>query len=358
MLAPSAARSASVSGDIATTGNGKGAGGTTELFAYSEETVGRVITKNALVLGLESFKRANGTQVAAPIPGFGVLADGTCIVVGVGLGGCRVGPNNAIYGPPVAGVRGLAKPVAPFTTQSGSSTTGVFMGLGFFDRPTNTISAFGTGGNGIGKAAGAAFDPVSVSPGTYAYQEVIDASLQLDNVLDTGGVTFFAVDSRLTDPDTFYALGEPLNTTLWYLTVAENGALTSLSDLLDPTKFDVTFKINDRTLLNPVDSSGTPYTDAMIASSVRNAFSLVGNTATLPPFMLFPSAAPGSALPGTTNYLVSGPIQYGEGLNAGLTTVSEPSGLALLALGGLLLRGRALRRGRNASATASDVAIN
>jgi len=70
-------------------------------------------------------------------------------------------------------------------------------------------------GAGTGRATGAAFDPVMLRPGVYPYQEIIDASLQLDTPLDTGGVLFFAVDSRLTDPATFYADGEPLENTLW-----------------------------------------------------------------------------------------------------------------------------------------------
>ena len=55
-------------------------------------------------------------------------------------------------------------------------------------------------GAGTGRATGAAFDPVMLRPGVYPYQEIIDASLQLDTPLDTGGVLFFAVNSRLTDP--------------------------------------------------------------------------------------------------------------------------------------------------------------
>ena len=76
-------------------------------------------------------------------------------------------------------------------------------------------------GAGTGRATGAAFDPVMLRPGVYPHQEIIDASLQLDTPLDTGGVLFFAVDSRLTDPATFsdpatfYADREPLENTLW-----------------------------------------------------------------------------------------------------------------------------------------------
>lgn len=343
-LGAAPAFSASVSGDTSTGLRTKpGDQGTTELFVYSEETVKGVTTTNARVAGSTFSQNGNGPVTTTPIAGFGVLKDGTCIRVGanpVGVAGCPVAPN--VYGPDVAGVRGLAKPGAepPTVRQSASSVTGAFLGMARYQNSTGRITAVGTG-QGIGRAAGAAFDPVPLySPGLYDYQEVIDASLTLDTPLDVGGLLYFAVDSRMTDPLAFYAAGQPLDATLWYLSISANGILSSLSDLQDPARFSVSFRINDRSLLDPRMSDGmTPYTDGDIAAAVLRSFTLNRNTASLSGYTLFPSLTPslGTALPGTTVYRVGTnadgtPVQYGDGVNAGVTSfleIPEPPAWAL-----------------------------
>ncbi len=242
----------------------KGAGGTTELFGFSENTDNKgVTTKNASTLGFTVVTLPGGGQGNGPLPGFGVLGDGTFINA----------PNKAgvatPYGPPVAGLRGIAKPVVPtdIVSQVGASDTAFFDGRGIFFFTKNMIQAKASG-SGNGRAAGAAFDPVPVANGSYAYQQVINASIQLDNPTDMGGLLYFAVDSQTSpDPSVFYAKGQPLDQTLWYLSIAETGPLTSRSDLLDPSKFSVTFQINDPALLHAVDSSNIPYTDANITSA-------------------------------------------------------------------------------------------
>ncbi len=314
----------------------KGAGGTTELYGYSANTVGNVTTTNDSTLGFTVINLPGlGGQGQDPLPGFGVLGDGTVISV----------KNNAgvvtPYGPPVAGLRNIPKPELPtnIVSQVGTSDTAFFDGRGIFNFETNTLSAKASG-QGMGKAAGGAFDPVPVAPGSYAYNQVINASIQLDNAADTSGVLYFAVDSRQTDPETFYANGEPLNETLWYLSIAATGPLTSLSDLLDPSKLSVTFQITDPALLDVVDPSNVPYTNAEIAAAVRDAFTVAGDTATLTDFDLFPvdptldpqCDAAGQPLCGSATYNVDSNIEYGVGVNAALTTtVPEPTTAGLLA---------------------------
>jgi hypothetical protein len=339
-------RAAVVAGDT-TTGAvfAAGALGTTELFAYSQQTSGRVTTTNASTLGITSVGPLGGPFVVTPIPGFGVLGDGTCILVVAAGPNCAAGPR--VYGPPVAGIRGLAKPAVPVPPnnagQSGSSTTGAFMGLAAFTTPTNRISAGGTGA-GTGRAAAAAFDPIAVSPGSYQYQATIDASLQLDGPDDAGGILFFAVDSRTTDLQTFYQMGEPLDQTLWYLSIAEQGPVFSTADLFDPAKFDVTFKINDPALVDATMPNGSAYSDAAIAAALLNAFTVENDTATLSNYLLFPSNVVGAPLPGMTVYNVDSTIEYGNGVNAGLTTVPEPSSLTLLTIAILAAGAVVLRR--------------
>jgi hypothetical protein len=217
------------------------------------------------------------------------------------------------------------------------------MGLAAFSTQRNRISAGGMGA-GTGRAAAAAFDPITVSPGSYQYQATIDASLQLDGPRDTGGILFFAVDSRTTDLQTFYQMGQPLDQTLWYLSIAEQGPVFSTADLFDPAKFDVAFKINDPALLDATMPNGSAYSDAAIAAAVLNAFTVVSDTATLSNYLLFPSNLPGAALPGMTLYNVDSAIEYGNGVNAGLTAVPEPSSLALLTVAILAASVGAFRR--------------
>ena len=162
----------------------KGAGGTTELYGYSANTVGNVTTTNDSTLGFTVINLPGlGGQGQDPLPGFGVLGDGTVISV----------KNNAgvvtPYGPPVAGLRNIPKPSFPQTllVRWAPQIPPFSIAGGVVHFETNTLSAKASG-QGMGKAAGGAFDPVPVAPGSYAYNQVINASIQLDNAADTSGV--------------------------------------------------------------------------------------------------------------------------------------------------------------------------
>lgn len=221
---------------------------------------------------------------------------------------------------------------------------------------TALIAAGGEVGRGIdGKAAGAAFDPFEVSPGDYPYQTFIDAFVQLDGKSDLGGITYFAMDSRRTPSiptgvETFYERGQSFDEAVWFLHITVNGVLDSPSDLLDPTKLVIDFKINDTYILRPLQSLGLDempftsddilFTDQVIADAIRDAFTLSNGTATLTSYPLFPTNPPDSpsrGLMGTTTYRVNAPITYGAGVNAALSQIPEPSGLALLGIGILAL---------------------
>jgi hypothetical protein len=189
-----------------------------------------------------------------------------------------------------------------------------------------------------GQAAGVAYDPVQVMSSKYLYQTYVSTSIRLDGKKDFGGITYFAVDSRdvkMGTPDTFVEMGQPLDQTVWYLTISAKGPVNSLSDL------NVQFKINDRSILNPVTSDGTMISDSSIADAIKNAITLDGNSATLSSFPLFPALTPDAAIQGETFYDVNDTISYAAGVDVGLTQFSVPEPSSLIQLGsgilGLLL---------------------
>jgi len=189
------------------------------------------------------------------------------------------------------------------------------------------------------RAAGAAFDPFTLSPTVYStYQYGLDASLQVAAAGDFAGITYFAVDN-------FYGVTEPFSDALWSLSIVDNGPLTSLSDLLDPSKLAINFQINQAAIsmgiLTVTDSMGHAYTaaglDAAIDGAVRADFTLVGGSATLASYDLFPEmptmAEPTPPLVGSTVYTVTGSVRYGDAVNAGVATIPEPSTWAMMLLG-------------------------
>jgi len=252
----------------------------------------------------------------------------------------------ATYGPAV-GLRGLPKP-PPATAlqelmQSRSSTLAASAvaqaGMVVAGPAPPFIFVRGElqppGTTARGAAAGAAFDPFEVAPGVYPYAETVNASFQLDGPEEFGGVVFFAVDSRFSNPETFYARGQPFEEALWAL------SLFADSPVSDPSQLQVDFLVNPQAralgVFNP------SLTDAQLTAAVRAAITVSDGVASLTNFSLFPT---GTTL---TVRSIDGTIRFGEGVNAGITSpaVPEPGSLALLSVGGLVALGaRRFHRGR------------
>ena len=181
------------------------------------------------------------------------------------------------------------------------------------------------GGSAKGAAAGAVFDPSTVAPGAYPYSPTLDVSFQLSNIYESGGADAYALDSRLTNMDTFVSRGQPLSETLWHLTIGTSGPTTS------PSNLEVNFAINPLArslgILNPAMS------DSQIATAVRNALTLdpLTGTVSLNDFPLFSS---------DTLFTVSpqdGNIEAGVVALADIVAAPEPGTALLFAVGGLAI---------------------
>lgn len=349
-VASAGAQQASVSSDAAAKGApATGATGTTDVFAFSQ-TGG---TKNGisfydLLKAGGTIDTRNGCTVAGPLqcpsPAPPPWAPGLVTAIRVDA--------KPLFSPAV-GARGQPKPVAPVVTQSVESLTAGALGVGQYQSRTGMVVAKGTALLDNQRAAGAAFDPFTISgPSTFPnYQYALDASLQAAKPGDWAGITYFAVDSRLTTPadatgvNGFFGPTELFDQALWSLSIVENGPLTSLSDLADPSKLAIAFVVNPAAIsmgiLTVKNSLGNAYTavglDAAIDSAVRGDFTLVGGAATLSSYDLFPSMPtlddPTPPLLGSTVYTVSGSVTYGDAVNAGVFTVPEPSTWAIMLVG-------------------------
>lgn len=358
-----------VSGDatIARVSNGNLAAQNETLFAFSQ--AGNVVNSSVVagnimpggIIPIQNIVKADGNFIAAgKFPGYansglGVQQAKTTVnnqIFNVAIcvkNNCSYGPSwtagdipkakvsaDTLYSatpvPPNATSTGVAEYIAPGLAADPTSPTGFNMNA--------LVAAGGTvapGTNGLG--AGAAFDPVQVSPGMYAYQVDADATLQLD-ANQTGGITWFATDSQTIEPATFYGPMEPFNQALWSLSIVENGPITSAADLLNPSLLSITMTLASSSLLSVLDPDGSAYTVTDLENAVRDALTYEDGTATLSDFGIFPSmdpdcGQPGQSLCGTATYYVSGSsVNYGEGVDAGLQSVPEPpSGLLVGALG-------------------------
>jgi hypothetical protein len=150
-----------------------------------------------------------------------------------------------------------------------------------------------------------AVDPFTLPPGVYQdYAPVISVQLQIDTPADVVGGSFFANDSRFSDP-------------LWSLGISAQGVLNSNADL------QVQFVSNPILGLN----------DALIASQVRSALTVSSGTASLSSYQLF-----------DTTYTVDQSITYSGGASAGVSTVPEPPTLVLVATALPVLLGLRVKR--------------
>jgi hypothetical protein len=315
---PSWAGPVGVTGDVATPSKPlKVAGGTNALYAFSIQTAPVNSPANQVANLLTRTGAKTTTAALGQAPGVEIK------VVS------KKGATTTYGSPPLStvGKDNMPKPVAPVDSvtarsESGDPTKGVAEGQGLYVVGPGTIRAEGfLNDKVVGAAAGAAYDPFHLGGGTISnYEYTINAAFQLDKVNDSGGLVFFAVDSRFSDPETFYDRGEPLSQALWWLSIAGSDVVGGRSDLA------VQFHINDAAresgILNPIIS------DASIAKAVQDNFEMNGGTLQLTNFNLFPD--------GTTFNVGSG-IDYAVGVNGAVSyAVPEPPALLLLCSGVVL----------------------
>jgi hypothetical protein len=150
-------------------------------------------------------------------------------------------------------------------------------------------------------AAAEARDPSPCPPASTATRSPSTASRwRFGQAGEFAELTFFATDSRFTDPPRALAV------------VAE-GALNGANDL------EMAFE--SETALS-ADSSGTPLDASAIEKAVRQAFMVSNGVAQLSWFQLF-----------SAFYMVDRSVQFSDGANAGADHVPGPATAVLICLG-------------------------
>ncbi|MBV9745152.1 MAG: PEP-CTERM sorting domain-containing protein [Acidobacteriia bacterium] len=308
-----------ISGDITTgyrsTSNG---GGTSGFFAFSQVTAPVPAGPNASSAYYSVPIATGGKTILDPVP----VAAGVAITTPRGL----LGLGTPVSYSPVVGVDKRPKPVPPLEGEQMSSVSGPAgksaTGLAVVNIKNGYISANGSTDHPTiaGSAAAAAFDPVYMMTGPVMnYNEVLDASISLDDSMDSAGMVFFGIDSQFTTDgvsgvDNFYENGFPIDQALWSLSIWADG--NTANDL------NVLFRINPQAradgVLNP------SMTDSAIATSIKDKFLFSNGTWTL---------MNASLLPANTTWDISSGTYYGEGLNVGLNAVPEPASSVMLGLG-------------------------
>jgi len=324
-------------------GNGSWAG-----FAYSERTTLNGVANSAPANGFTDwFQYPNAMRETAdlqPGPMLAKTPDGKNNVDLV-FGATR-------YGPSVAAGRAKNLLVAPFNTEtvvsgSGRSDTSVDgaahyqLNYPFRSGRVPAVWTVSHADPGVGgKAAAIAYDPVTLSPGTYQYggsNIVMGFHIALGGPSDLGQVKFEAFDSRyvgrgLTGDNIIYG------TPLWSLLIQSSGIA-----LANKSNISVDFELNASAVAAGALYLSTPSGpapinpaafDAAIDSSVFTNLTVTNGVASLSNFDLLPS---------NLMYAVgSGSITYASDAGSGLITVSsvpEPASFALLSLGTLGLFG-------------------
>jgi hypothetical protein len=204
-----------------------------------------------------------------------------------------------------------------------------------------------------GSAAGEAVDPFTVPGGSsYAYDPTIDATLQLPDSSIFAGVEFYALDSFVFTSDdvgNFNEDGSPFADTLWFLSLAANGILSSTAGV------EIDFELNpiapESELLLPSSylstlpgySAGLPATaigpsiDNEIESRILQMLTFNDHSVTLQNFALFPAD--------TLFRPVGGDVVFADGVAAVGSTVPSPASLWLFGAGLIGLAGMRLRPG-------------
>lgn len=260
---------------------------TMTLLAYSDDGAGRPLT----VINQRPFNSANLGAGAPPV------VAGRTITVGAGIIAA-----GRVYSP-VVGFVAVGKTLTDAFVASVTNTPGV--GSGFSDaswlvaKPQiplpDRVRAQVTVG-GAGSAAAEAIDPFLLDPGVYEYNPtILSALLEVSAAPDFAGMSFFAYDSRSTEP-------------LWQLNVLATGTLSAASDL------DILFTHDPSRL---VLSSGV--TPASIQDGVRNRFTVANGTA---------AYSNEGSVPLFTSQYDTGPteVSFSEGLNVGATASADAPG--------------------------------
>ena len=262
-------------------------------------------------------RKAFSNQTAPAAVGPNASVAGIPVAPGAIAGSIRVGGFLGIGGrvyTPLVGFLASPKPPAPGALQNASSTSGGATATAHLNNfavnpsigATASVAAGATGG-----AAAETIDPITVPPGIYSYTYFINGITLQSGAGDFAGVTFFAMDSRFTDP-------------LWALGVVVEGPLNSKSDL------QIAFQ--SQSALS-TDTSGTPLDPDAIKSEVLGAFTVANGVAQLEPLELF-----------TAFYSVDRTIQFSDGANAGAEHVPGPASAVLVGSALALLAGAARLR--------------
>jgi len=283
---------------------GTPAGATHDLLAYSYAAgIGTNVTKTDSFLGVGLAVTRFGDEICVPA----LFFLSTCYSPPVGF-------RDRAKPAPATGVRSVssdtpAPPFAAFGAHGQASYTPP-LAAGAAGRLLAGASLVGVPNavNPSAEAAAEARDPFDLDPGLYDYFYTINGiSLQNDEEDGIAGVSFFATDSRFSDP-------------LWELAVIARGIIGDPADLYIDFYSDPSLGLDD----------------LLVQSAVRGAFTVAAGLAVLTgPFELF-----------HTTYSVDSTIRYSEGLNAGLAApVPEPGTWALLACAAGLLASTMRRRG-------------
>jgi hypothetical protein len=193
-----------------------------------------------------------------------------------------------------------------------------------------------------GGAVGQVNDPIDIPAGSQlAYAPTVSGDVDLDSSNESGGAVFYAEDSNSFSSDVvdnFEADGDPLNQTLWYLSIGASDTTT-----------DGTAKVNVDFEMNPADlgefslpssfvSSLGSFSNAMgeaglidgeVDSMLMSDLTVTGDEVDLPSggLDLLPDGTMFDAPTGADD-------EFGDGAAAGISVPEPGPGLMFLAIGG------------------------
>lgn len=291
--------------------------------------------------------KPNGTTTTSLTSG-GVVRANPTARLGTGIGiRVPIAPKMFnVVGPPLVFLpnqgKSLIKQNGDF--ESITSNTGGYTGGSLQAQFNNqrSIAAFGLTANPniAGGAAGQAYDPIMVTPGTaltYAPQIEVDIESSLKN--EIGGVEFYALDQNTFSdvagensdfPGPIDDFNDNNNAdTLWTLDITENGLAAFSVDFELNSASELSFSSAELTDLNCTGANdNNTCIDSALDAEIKGDLtsdSLGGQEiADLPLFQDSVTYTP-TGDPNT-------PIEFGEGVDAGME-VPEPSSIALFLVG-------------------------